>query len=189
MPDEGSNKKRTGWKQKLLDEVKEYWIIVLYLAIFFGVFTNYRRLILAHYQIVYHAYMIGVIKALVLAKVVLILESLHVVRGFKDRPLIVPTLFKAFLFTVCVGLFNAIESMTGSFIHGRNLMGAVDELVSQYNYEWLAGAVVVFFAFIPFFAVRELGQVLGEGTISKLFFQRRSTMKPGSDRAQNAVRK
>jgi hypothetical protein len=72
-----------------------------------------------------------------------------------------------------------------SFIHGMGPMGAVDELVNRYNNEWFAGALVVFISFIPFFALRELRQVLGEGTISKLFFQGRSTMKTGPDRAQN----
>jgi hypothetical protein len=179
------NKKKTGWKQKLLHELTAYWLIVIYLSFFFGVFTNYRRLILAKYEISYTAYGFSVIKALVLSKVILVAESLHLGRGNRDRPLIVPTLYKAFLFTVCMGLFDVIESMIRSFIRGRGLMEAIAELISRFGYEWFAGALVIFSAFIPFFAARELGQVLGEGTISKLFFQRRSTTKPGSDRAQN----
>ncbi len=181
------DKKKTGWKQKILHELVEYWSIVLYLAIFFGVFTNYRRLILAHYHISYEAYGFSVIKALVLAKVILVAESLRLGRGLEDKPLIVPTLYKAFLFTVCVALFNVVESMIRDFIHGSGLMGAVSEYMSRLDYELFAGGLVVFFAFIPFFAFRELGQVLGKGTISKLFFQRRSTMKPGPDRAQNTA--
>jgi hypothetical protein len=175
------NKKKTGWKQKILHEMIEYWITVLYMALFFGVFSNYRRLILAHHQISYEDYGISVIKALVLAKVVLVAESLRLGRGFEDKPLIVPTLYKSFMFTVCVALFNVIESMIRSFIHGIGPMAAVDELMSGFNYEWLARALVVFFAFIPFFVVRELRRVLGDGLIRKLFFQRRSTREAGCD--------
>ena len=163
----------------------EYWLTVLYMALFFGAFFNYRRLILAHHQIIYEAYGISVIKALVLGKVVLVAESLRLGRGFEDKPLIVPTLYKSIIFTVCVALFNVIESMIRSFIHGIAPMGAVDELISQFNYEWLAGAIVVFISFIPFFGVRELRQVLGEGTIGKLFFHSRSAMKTGPDREQD----
>jgi hypothetical protein len=100
------------------------------LAIFFGVFTNYRRLILAHYHISYTAYGFSVIKALVLAKVILVAESLRLDRGLEDKPLIVPTVYKAFLFTVCVAVFNVVESMIRSFIHGSGLMGAVSEFTS-----------------------------------------------------------
>ena len=177
--------KITGWKRKVLYEMIEYWLSVLYMAVFFSVFTNYRRLILAHYQIIYEEYGISVIKALVLAKVVLVAKGLRLGRGFEDQPLIIPTLYKGFLFTVCVALFGVVESMIRSFIHGIGPMGAVDELMSRFNYEWLAGALVVFFAFIPFFAVGELSQVLGEGTIRKLFFQSRSALEPGPDQAQD----
>jgi hypothetical protein len=179
------NKKRTGWKQKILHEMIEYWLSVLYMAIFFSVFSNYRRLILVHYGITYEDYGVSVIKALVLAKVVLVAESLRLGRGLEDEPLIVPTLRKGFLFTVCVALFDVVESMIGSFIHGRGLMGAVGEVVSGFNYEWLAGALVVFFAFMPFFAVRELRRVLGEGVIGRLFFRRRSALETGPDKAQD----
>jgi hypothetical protein len=71
------------------------------------------------------------------------------------------------------------------FVQGMGPTGAVDELVNRYNYQWFAGALVVFFMFIPFFAVRELRQVLGERTMSRLFFLRRSALKTGPDRVQN----
>jgi hypothetical protein len=183
-------KKRTGWKQKILHEMIDYWLTVLYMALFFGVFFNYRRLILAHHQISYEDYGISVIWALVLAKVVLVAESfLRLGRRFEEKPLIVPTLYKSFIFTVCVALFHVVESMIRSFIHGMGLMGAVDELMSRYNYEWLAGALVVFISFIPFFAVRELRQVLGEGTIGKLFFKTRLALAPGPAQAQDTSEK
>jgi hypothetical protein len=67
-----ANEKKRGWKHKLVDEMIEYWLNVLYLAIFFAVFTNYRRIILAHYGISYYNYGISVIKALILAKVIMV---------------------------------------------------------------------------------------------------------------------
>jgi len=48
-------------------------------------------------------------------------------------------------------------------------MGAIDEVMSRFNYEWLSRTLVIFFAFIPLFAVRELRRVLGEGAISIFF--------------------
>jgi hypothetical protein len=148
------------------------------MAIFFGVFTNYRRLILAHYQISYEDYGISLIKALVLAKVVLVAKKLRLGQRFDDKPLIAPTLYKSFLFTICVAIFGVVESMIRAFLGGRGLTEAIDEVMSKFDYEWFAGALVVFFAFIPFFAAIELTKVLGEGTIAKFFFRGRSTWKP-----------
>ena len=81
------------------------------MAIFFGAFANYRRLLLAHYGISYEDYGIAVIKALVLAKVVLVAETLRLGRGYEEKPLIVPTLYKTFLFTVCVAVFDIAEGL------------------------------------------------------------------------------
>ena len=171
------NRERTGWKKKIIHELTEYWLSVLYLALFFGFFTTYRRLLLAHYDISYTSYGFAAVKALVLAKVILVAEGLRLGRGFENSPLIVPTLYKAFLFTICAALFNVIESMVGSFFHGRDFTEAVAELMSRYNYEWLSAALVVFFAFIPFFALRELRQVLGKGVVFRLFFLSRSAIE------------
>ncbi len=155
----------------------EYWLSVLYLALFFGFFITYRRLILAHYSISYESYGFALLKAFVLAKVILVAERLRVGRGFERRPLIIPTLYKAVIFTICVVFFNAIESIIGSFSHGKDLAGAFGELMTRYNYEWLSAALVVFFAFVPFFALRELRQLLGKGVVFRLFFMSRSAME------------
>ena len=174
------NEKKKGLKQKILHELINYWLLVLYMAIFFGVFTTYRRLLLAHYGISYEDYGISVIRALVLGKVVLVAEALRLGRGFEEKPLIVPTLYKTFLFTVCVAVFDIAEALVRGLIGGLGPMGAVDELMSRFNYEWLSRALVIFFAFIPFFAVRELRRVLGEGAIG-IFFRRRSAAEAGCD--------
>ena len=174
------NEKKKGWKQKILHEMKSYWLLVLYMAIFFGVFTTYRRLLLAHYGISYEDYGIAVIRALVLAKVVLVAETLRLGRGYEEKPLIVPTLYKTFLFTVCVAVFDIAEGLVRGFMGGLGSKGAVDDIVSRFNYEWLSRALVIFFAFIPLFAVRELRRVLGEGAIG-IFFRRSSAAEAGRD--------
>ena len=174
------NEKKKGWKQKILHELKSYWFIVLYMAIFFGVFTTYRRLLLAHYGISFGDYGISVIRALVLGKVVLVAETLRLGRGLEEKPLIVPTLYKTFLFTVCMAVFDIAEGLIRGLIGGLGPMGAVDEVISRFNYEWLSRALVIFFAFIPLFGFRELRRVLGEGAIG-IFFRRRSVTEAGCD--------
>jgi len=168
-----ANKKKTGWRHKLLHEMIEYWINVLYLAIFFSVFTSYRRIILAHYQISYANWGISLIKALVLAKVIMAGGLFQFGRSLEDKPLIFPTLFKTFSFTLWVALFVVVESAIRGFLHGKGLAGALDHLLSEGTHEFFAKCLVVFFAFIPFFAFKELGRMLGKGKIWELFFQRK----------------
>lgn len=169
-----ANKKKTGWKQKIVHEMIEYCTNFVYLAFFFGFFTWYRRLILAEYQISYLNYGVSVIEALVLAKVIMVGVALRLGRWLEDKPLIFPTLYKAVVFTICVGVFGVLEHTISGFLHGKGLAGGVNEIMNKGKYELLTRCLVIFFAFIPFFAFKELGRILGEGKISELFFRRRA---------------
>ena len=93
--------------------------------------------------------------------------------------MIVPTLYKAVVFTIFVGIFGVVESTVSSLLNGKGIAGGFDEFMSPGTLELLARCMIVFVAFIPFFAFEELGLVLGEGKLGKLFFRGRSAA--GSD--------
>ena len=165
MSSPGGNKGKL--KKKILHEVKIYWIYVVYLSLVFAAFTQYRRLILADVGITYTNYGI-------LAKVIMIGDVLHFGRRLESKPLIVPTLLKTVVFTLFVGLFVFIESAIKGLIKGKGAVEGVMEFLEKGPYEVLAGGLIIFAAFIPFFALRELNRVLGgEGEILALFFRRR----------------
>jgi hypothetical protein len=172
-----TNKAKAGWKQKIISEMIKYWLIVVYLACFFGLFTWYRRFILAEYQISYVNYGVSLLEALVLAKVILIGDVLRLGRGLEDRPLIVPTLHKAVVFSLWVGVFSVLEHTIGGLLRGQGLAGGFEELMSKGRYELLARCLVTFVAFIPFFAFKELDRVLGEDKMRTLFFRGRAAMR------------
>jgi len=169
-----THKIKAGWKQKLVSEIIAYWIMVVYLACFFGLFTWYRRFILAQYQISYVNYGVGLLEAFVLAKVILIGDMLRLGRGLEDKPLIVPTLYKAVVFSLWVGVFSVLEHTIEGLLRGQGLAGGFEELMSTGKYELLARCLVTFVAFIPFFALKELERVLGEGKIRTLLFRGRA---------------
>lgn len=165
---------KTGWRQKFIHEFIAYWINVLYLSIVFGLFAWYRRLILAGYNIEYLNYGVAIIEALVLAKVILIAEALHLSRNiFESKPLIYPTLYKSMVFTGFVALFTIAEATVRGSLHGKGMRGWLLEIQGTGKFEFLAHLLMVFFMFIPFFAFKELAKILGKGKIGRLFFRDR----------------
>jgi hypothetical protein len=59
-------------------------------------------------------------------------------------------------------------------LHGDGLAAALAEFVGQKGIdEVLANSLVVLVALIPFFAVKELGRVLGRERVAGLFFRSR----------------
>ena len=158
------------WKQKFLHEFNEYWMNVIYMALVFSAIIFYRRLVLAHYEIYLDDYFSGVIKALVIAKVVMIGAFLRISRKFEHKPLIFPVLYKAMLFTLWVMLFDIVEVFIRIFIHIPVFMEAVNELKGHIDNLWLGGALLIFITFIPFFAFRELIRVFGAEKVKGLFW-------------------
>ncbi|MBL0381090.1 MAG: hypothetical protein JKP90_15785 [Desulfofustis sp. PB-SRB1] len=112
---------RAALKEKLASELGAYLINFVYLALFFGVFVGYKRLLLAQYDIGYENYGISLIKALILAKVIMIGDLLRLGRKADTHPLIFRTLHKTVVFTLWVVLFRGVEIVVISFIHGTGL--------------------------------------------------------------------
>jgi hypothetical protein len=177
-------KEKLSFKERAKREFVRYWIYVAYLATVFGVFAWYRRLILAAHEISYLKYGAAIIEALILAKVILIGDAIGLGRHLQERrPLIYPTLGKAVVFSLFVGLFSLLERTATGLIKGKGLLAGIAELRVEDEYELIARCMVVFVLFIPFFAFKELGNTLGEGKLGRLFFRDRSWPQSGDDQS------
>ena len=168
-----SDKKKKSLNEKIFHEMAEYWIIVCYLYLVFAAFTWYRRFLLAAYDITYTDYGVALIEALIFAKVIMIGDVLRLGCGLEHKPLIYPTLFRTVVFSLFIGAFTFIEHAIKNFWSGKGMGASFVEFYGKELDEFLAGFLVVFVAFVPFFAFRELGRVLGEGKIRTLFFRKR----------------
>ena len=166
--------KRSNLKKKIVHEISEYLINVCYLTLVFAAFIQYRRFLLAIYDITYTNYGVAVIEALILGKVIMIGEVVRLGRGLEQKPLIYPTLYKTFIFTVFVGVFKVIEHMLKDLWNGSGFTAGLVAFSGKGLYEVLANSLIIFVAFIPFFAVKELGRVFGGDKIGALFFKKRA---------------
>jgi len=167
------NKKRTLTK-RIFQEMVEYWINVCYLTLVFAAFTQYRRFLLAAHDITYTNYGVAVIEALILSKVIMIGDVFRLGRGLEQKSLIYPALYKTLVFSLFVGAFTVLEHVLKGLWKGKGLTGGLVDFLGKGHHEVLAGCLIIFVALIPFFAVKELGRVLGEDKITTLFFRRRA---------------
>lgn len=167
--------KTRGLKERALEELKVYWITTLYLWLFLGLFTVYRRLVVAETGATYLHYGIALIEALIIAKVVLIGRMFGFTRRFEDRALVVPVIYKSILFGLLVMLFGVVEHLVDGWIHKQGLLSGLHQIASVGAYELGARALMLIVAFVPFFAFAELGRVLGMHKLSAMFFGRPAT--------------
>lgn len=163
---------QTNLKAKAIEEFKAYWIIVLYLAIFLGALTSYRRLILAEFGIDYLHYGVAVVEALIIAKVILIGRAFGFSRWLEDRALIFPVLFKSVLFGALVFLFGFVERLVEGWFHKDSLAVIFEKITALSAYELAARVLILIIAFIPFFAFWELGRVIGFQRLSAMYLSK-----------------
>jgi len=170
---------KAGMKEKAVEEFRLYVIIALYLALLFGTFTVYRRLVLAEFGVPYLNYGFAIIQALIIGKVILIGDAFRLGKRFEHMPLAVSVLYKSIVFSLFVMAFGVLEHVVEGLFHKEN-MGAVKANIMAIGAdELLARTLMLITAFIPFFAFWELGRVVGRERIYDLFFSRRG----GSDTA------
>lgn len=163
----------TGLKEKAIEELKEFWIIALYLALFLSAFTFYRRMVLAELGVTYLHYGIGLIEALVIAKVVMIGRALGLARAPARAPLILSVLYKALLFAILTIFFGLIEHVIDGWIHKDDWATIASNLLSVGTHELFARMIMLFTAFVPFFAFWEIGEAIGRRKLISMFFAKR----------------
>jgi hypothetical protein len=155
-------------------ELIEYLINAAYLFFFFAAMTNYRRLLLASYDITYTNYGVALIEALILGKVVTIGSLFRIGRSLEKKPLILSTLWKTLVFTGWIAVFTAAEHGIKGLLKGEGFAGGLAQFAARGPNDLAANALILFVGLLPYFAVRELGRVLGSETLRALFLQRRA---------------
>ncbi|HAB19378.1 MAG TPA: hypothetical protein PLX89_03100 [Verrucomicrobiota bacterium] len=178
------------WRRVLIREFFEYLYNFAFLAFFLVAFAWYRRLILAAYHIQYIGYWAPLVEAAILAKVVMIGDVLRMGRRFRNRPLVVPTIYRTFVFTLLVVLFSFGEHIVGALIHGRPAADGIAEIANKGKDEVLAWCVLIFVAFLPFFTVKEIECAFGAEKVRGLFFRGRvdETHSPGEGKSNTAAK-
>jgi hypothetical protein len=160
-------------KARIVRETERFVSISAFLAVFFGAFHTYRSLVLQEYGLLPLGYGVGVIEALVVAKVMLIGEMAKLGERHADKPLIVPVLYKTAVYGLLVLAFEVAEHGIEALIHGgRPLQNILSSLGSGWD-DVLARTIVLIVGLVPLCAFLEVDRVLGEGTLFFLFFKRR----------------
>jgi hypothetical protein len=171
----GHDAAAAGLRERLIAELKAFWLIALYLWLFLGSFTVYRRLIAAEAGDAYLNYGIAVIEALVIAKVVMIGRMFGFSRRYEDKPLIVPVLYKSLLFGLLVLFFGLFEHLVKGWFHKQGVLGGLSDIGELSAYELGARVVMLIVALVPFFAFSEMSRVLGAQELNGMFFKGRGS--------------
>jgi hypothetical protein len=164
--------KKAQLKEKAAEELRLLALITAYLAAFFIAFLTYRRLISREFGVSSFRYGFALLEAVVIAKVILIGKALGLGRKASGRSLAFSVLRSALVYGVLVGGFAILEHVVEGLVHGKTLAASLEAFLSMGVYEILGRTLVLFVAFIPFFAFWDLGRLVGDQKLFDLFFRK-----------------
>jgi fumarate reductase subunit C len=171
IPGEGTPHERNhDLKQRIFNEAIKFFGIAFYLWVMFGVFALHESVVSAKNHIDFHFYGFAVVNALILGKVLLVAEDLHFADWFKGRPLIYPILCKAVAFSALLLIFDVVEEVLVGIFKGKTIDDSIPSIGGGSPTGVFFVAIILAVALIPFFALREIGRVIGERELHSVIF-------------------
>jgi hypothetical protein len=167
----------TRLKERAISEAKKFAGIVAYLWMLFVLLQVHKLTILrAQGPLTTFAYPIGfaLVNALILGKIILIAEAIHVAERFKDRALVYAILFKSAVFSILLVCCEIVEEVVVGLLHHKTISQSMPTLGGG-GLEGILLGLMVFIVLIPFFSFTEVARVIGEGELLSIIFKRRTS--------------
>lgn len=159
-----------GYAQKLQHEAKAVIALTLYFGCWLGVLVLIKYLILAEYQIAFNQYSVAVVGALVLAKVVLVLEYVPLGPWVRDRPawvdVVLRTTLHAFGVFVVLLLEKAFEARHEYGGFGASLISVFQQ--ADAKHVWL-NTICLSAALLSYNMLSVVRKRLGKGALLQMF--------------------
>ena len=159
--------------QRALHELKELAIVTLYLYIILGAVILFKAAVLHTHGVSFTPWGIAIVKAVVLAKFMLIGRAMKIGERKTTSPLIWPTLQMAFAFLVLLIVMTVIEEAVVGLFHHQSIAASLGDFFGPRLEETLAGYLIMLLVLIPYSAFLVLGDAIGEGRLTRMFFVRR----------------
>ncbi|WP_051092905.1 hypothetical protein [Methylobacterium sp. 77] len=179
----GSRKQRVG--RRMIEEARRILGIFLYLLVVFGILILHEHMVLSRHGLSYGFYGLAFINAWILAKIMLVAESLDVRPHFQGRPLLYPILARSCAFAAILVSAYLLEEMGLALWRGTSLADSVPAIGGG-GFRGLASAwAIMAVALIPYFTFRELGRAIGREYLHTLLFRGEPEAARPNTRASN----
>lgn len=157
------------WKEKLKNELKSVGITTLYFLIWFGFLMLIKILLLEDYDIEFTGVSMVIVGALVVAKVILIMEYIPLGSWVKKQPAYVDLLVRTTLYAIGIFIILILEKgIEGSSEYG-GFFASVEQTFKHADiYHIWVNTIVVFGALLSFNFLTLIRTRLGKGVLFRI---------------------
>lgn len=172
-----SDQEKRKAKERAVTELKRYAVIAIYLWVLFSLFEVHRSAVLRDVKMAsVSGYRFGfaALNALIMGKVVLIGEALHLGERLREKGVIYSALFKSAIFAVLGVCFNIVEGVIVGLIHGKSIVASIPRLGGGGLEGVVLYGIMASVVLVPFFLFAEVQLVVGKDRLRSLILQKRS---------------
>jgi hypothetical protein len=156
---------------KAAEEARRFLVMFLYLWVLFSLFVLVEGIMLRKQGVGLTFQGFAIINALVLAKVMLVIENFDVARWLRGRPLIAIILYEALILTILFLCFHVLEHVLVGAFKGETLASSLPTIGGGGLAGLLSVAAIMFVAMVPFFAFKNVSRALEPGRLQALIFK------------------
>lgn len=158
---------------RLRKEMAEYLAITAYLFVCIGSILFFKASVLGADGIEFAPFGLAVIKSLILGKFILVLHALRIGERKGGTTVLLINIFKkSLLFAILLIVLSIGEELIAGYFHGRTNQQVFSELAGGTLQQAFATSILMLLILVPYFAFREIGDRLGEGTLWRLLTSR-----------------
>lgn len=148
----------------------------LYFFVAFNLIVFTTNLLARNYWFNLSSFLVASTTALIVGKVVLVVDKVRIIDKFRGAPLIQPILYKTVFYGVIVTIVRYVEKMLHFIFDARGFDAAAQAAVLDFSWHrFVAVQVWIFVCFLIYVTASELNALVGDGQLRRLFFHHRSS--------------
>jgi hypothetical protein len=155
-----------------LAQVRHMLPAVIFFFVGFNLILFTRWMTLQEHGIPFTNFFAATLAALLVGKVVLVVDNLPFMRRFDGAPLIRPIMFKTAIYWIVVFVFRIVEGFVHFVAEGGAPADFFAHLLAQFSWpRFLAIQLWLMVLFLIYVTIHELNLLFGDGELARVFFR------------------
>jgi len=147
-----------------------------YFFVAFNLITFTTNLLAHNYWFNLGSFMLASTMALIVGKVVLVVDKVRIIDKFRGAPLIQPILYKTVFYSLVVLVVRFLEKIVDVAFDAHSIGQIVQMVLADFTWHrFVAVQVWMFVCFLLYVSASELNALVGDGQLRRLFFHHRSS--------------
>lgn len=160
--------------QKLKKEIIEILLVTAYFLLCFGVLILIKKLALAQVEVEFYGFSAALIGALIMSKVVIILDKTALGKIYIRQALYKNVLAKSIIYTLVVCFVLFLENLIHNLLEGENFIEAVQTILSHRDpIQFRLVLIASFLSLASYNVIIGIRDSLDHGELTKLFFSKK----------------